>query len=190
MTLTAVLSTLAVVLALLLISAAWAARTPAWQIVFGPPEDSPNRMPLTEFCVEARNRGWDFAADEQLLPDLTTGLREAALAGSIEIWGRKCRTMTLLRSPDEPLVRIPATFWKHHDLDGLDMAIADNSDGNAGAHEGAATKNALIQTRAIPTSEPDFEDAAYRDIHLNYMQAMDWLQTDAGSYKGLSRRGN
>lgn len=188
MTVTTAVSTVAVLLALLLISALWTRRTPTWQIVFGPPRDPPNRIPLTEFYVEARNRGWDFGRDRQLFLDLAIGLREAALAGSIEMWGRKYRVMTVLAAPHDALLVIPAEFWKHHEIDGLRMAIA--SPGNDGAADEAdmETNNFLIQTRALPTSDPDFDDTSYRDIHLNYIQAMDWLQTDADACKGISRR--
>lgn len=187
MTVTEAVSTLGVLLALLLISAAWIGRKPGWQIVFGPPEESQNRIPLTEFYLEARARGWDFASDRQLLLDLAIGLREAGLAGGIEMWGRKCRVEAVPRAPGEPLVKIPAAFWKHHDIDGLRMAIAGNGDTGAGA--GLETNNALVGTRPMPTGDADLDDATYKDIHLNYIQAMDWLQTDANPYKGISRRG-
>lgn len=187
MTATAVVSTFGVLLALLLISAVWVGRKPRWQIVFGPPEESGNRIPLTEFYGEARNRGWDFDRDRQLFLDLAIGLREAALAGAIEIWGRKCRVMTLRRASDEPLLRIPAVFWKHHGIDGLRMAIATDEAMGADASWGMETNNALIHTHAMPTNDPDFDDTTYGDLHLNYLQAMDWLQTDAGRYKGVSR---
>jgi hypothetical protein len=189
MTLTTAVSIVAVLLALLLVSAAWTARKPVWQIVSGPPQESLNRVPVVEFCLEARQRGWDFAADEQLIVDLAIGLREAALDGAVEMWGRKCRMISVLRTPDEPLVRIPAEFWKHHDIDGLAMAIAGHDDDvEASGRHGAS--NVLIQTRAIPTSDPDFEDATYTDLHLNYMQATEWLQTDAKSCRKLSGRGD
>lgn len=189
MTATTAVSTVAVLLALLLISALWTRRRPTWQIVFGPPRDPPNRIPLTEFYVEARNRGWDFGSDRQLFLDLAIGLREAALAGSIEMWGRKCRAMAVLAAPQDALLRIPAEFWKHHVIDGLRMAIARPGNDGAATTEGMETNNFLIQTRALPTSDADFDDASYRDIHLNYIQAMDWLQTDADACKGTSRRG-
>lgn len=188
MTLITAVSTVAVLLALLLISALSTRRRPAWQIVFGPPRDPPNRIPLTEFYVEARNRGWDFGSDRQLFLDLAIGLREAALAGSIEMWGRKCRTLAVLAEPHDALLGIPAEFWKHHEIDGLRMAIASPGNDGDATSEGMETNNFLIQTKAVPTSDPDFDDANYRDIHLNYIQAMDWLQTDADACKGISRR--
>ncbi len=186
MTMTAAASTLGVLLALLLISAAWTRRRPAWQIVFGPPAESGNRLALTEFYVEARNRGWDFAGDPQLFLDLAIGLREAGLAGAIEMWGRKCRTLAVLKAAQEPLLPIPAAFWKHHDLDGERMAVAVDSN----TSEGMETNNFLIRTRALPTRDPDFDDTTFQDLHLNYLQAMDWLQADADSYRGISRQGD
>jgi len=185
MTMSAVAVTLGVLLALLLLSAAWAGKNRTWQIVSGPPKDSANRIRLTEFYAEARQQGWEFSADRQLLVDLALGLREAGLQGRIEMWGRKCLAPGMAPLPHDPLLRIAADFWKHHDIDGLRMALA------AGTGEGAArleTNNLRIQTRAFPTSDPDFDDATYRDLHLNYLQAMDWLQVNAASYRGVSQR--
>lgn len=187
MTATGAISTVGVLLALLLISAAVVRRKPGWQIVFGPPEESPNRIPFTEFCVEARNRGWDFPDDEQLFLDLALGLRAAGLEGAIEMWGRKCRAMTVLQASPDPLLRIPAAFWKHHEIDARRMAIAATGNGSADANGGMETNNLRIETRALPTGDADFDDSAYRDIHLNYLQAIDWLQTDADACKGIAR---
>ncbi|MCC7259268.1 MAG: hypothetical protein IT486_12960 [Gammaproteobacteria bacterium] len=189
MTLTAVVSTLGVLLALLLISAAWTARKPGWQIVFGPPADSPNRLPVTEFCIQARHQGWDFADDEGLWLDLAIGLREAGLAGAIEMWGQRCPPVGVLRTPGAPLIRIPAAFWKHHDIDGLRLAMGSPGEDAAGTPGPSAMNNALVRTRALPTRDPAAADAAYQDLHLNYLQAADWLQTDAAAYRGISRRG-
>jgi len=185
----AAVSILGVLLALLLASAAWMAWKPGWQVVIGPPEDPPNRIPVTAFCDAARQQGWDFAADGQLLRDLVIGLRQAGLDGTIEIWGRRCRTAPALRKPDEPLARIPATFWKHHELGGLGTVAAVTRAGNIETRTELTTDNTRVHTRPMPGSEPPPDDAGYRDIHLNLMQAMDWLQTEANACKGISRRG-
>ncbi len=183
MTVTTIVSTLGVLLALLLISVAWTRSKPAWQVVFGPPRDSPNRLPLTEFYVEAQGQGWDFSSDQQLFLDLAAGLREAGLSGAIEMWGRKCRTVNAIVPPREPLLAIPAVFWKHHEIDGQRVATAgDDTAGGAGTWR-IETNNLLVRTRALATHDPDFDDAVYGDIQLNYLQAMSWLETEAGHYR-------
>lgn len=181
--------TAGVLLALLLLSAAWAGRRPGWQIVFGPPAESANRIALTEFYAEACDQGWDFPADRQLALDLAIGLRDAGLADGIEMWGRRCRTLAALRGSAAPLQRIPAPFWKHHDIDGLRMVLPGAAADATGGSIRLETNNFLIRTRALPNSDPDFGDVSYEDIHLNYLQATGWLQTGAGRYRGISRRG-
>ncbi len=183
MTVTTVVSTLGVLLALLLISVAWSRAKPAWQVVFGPPREPENRIALTGFYAEARDLGWDFATDRQLVLDLAAGLRDAGLAGAIGMWGRKCRVLHTLVSPREPLLAIPAGFWKHHEIDGLRLAVAgDGGEGSTGAWR-IETNNLLVRTRALPASTPDFDDAVFADIQLNYLQAMNWLETEADRYR-------
>lgn len=186
MTVSTTLTTLSILLALLLISAGWTWRKPTWQLASGPPAESQNRIPLTEFYAEARKRGWDFVAHRELCLDLAIGLRQAGLEGAIDIWGRKCQAIAFLTTPRQPLVKIPPDFWKHHEIDGLRMVIIDNG---TGATEGLETNNFAVGTRDLPTGDADFDNAAYKDIHLNYIQAMDWLKTDAEPYKGISKRG-
>lgn len=188
MTVTTTVSTLGVLLALLLVSMAWSRSKPGWQIVFGPPHEPANRIALTEFYARALALGWDFSTDRQLFQDLAAGLREAGLAGCIEMWGRKCRAAVALPAPREPLLGIPAGYWKHHEIDALPMAVAgDGREPGAGPWR-IGTSNLLVRTCALPTSDPDCDDAIYGDIQLNYLQAMNWLQTDASHYKGIAPR--
>lgn len=186
MTAGTVITTLGILLALLLISAAWTDRKPTWQIVSGPPQESQNRLPLTEFYAEARQQGWDFLADQDLVLDLAIGLREAALDGAIEIWGRRQQTATLASTPKDVLLKIPAEYWQHHEIDGPRM-VRINSD--TGAIEGLETNNFAVSTRNLPARVADVDLTTYRDLHLNFIQATDWLQTDAEAYKGAAKRG-
>lgn len=186
MTASTVITTLGILLALLLISAAWTGRKPTWQIVSGPPQESQNRLALTEFYAAARQQGWDFLAEQDLFLDLAIGLREAALDGAIEIWGRKQLAIGLPAAPKDVLVKIPAEYWQHHEIDGLRMARI-NSD--TGMIEGLETNNFSVSTRNLPARVADVDHTTYRDLHLNFIQATDWLQTDAEAYKGISRRG-
>lgn len=186
MTASTVITTLGILLALLLISAAWTGRKPTWQIVSGPPQESQNRLALTEFYAEAQRQGWDFLAGQDLFLDLAIGLREAALDGAIEIWGRRQQITTLPSAPRDVLLKIPAEYWKHHEVDGLRMARIDSA---TGAIEGLETNNFSISTRNLPARVADVDHTTYRDLHLNFIQATDWLQTDAAAYKGIAQRG-
>lgn len=187
MTATTVVIALGVCLALLLASMAWGRDRPRWQIVAGPPGESPNRIPLTEFCLLAQHHGWTFAADHRLFLDLAMGLREAGLAGAIEIWGRPCDSKGPVAVPRAPLARIPVGFWVDHEISGLDAAIFKAGGSEEAANELQA-RNASVRTRCLPSSSGDTDKTAYQDIHLNYLQAMDWLDTSADACKGASRR--
>lgn len=186
MTATTVMSIVAVLLALLLLSAAWTLRKPAWELVFGPPADPPNRIPLTEFYVEAQKAGWNLTTDQQLCLDLAVGLREAGLDGSIEIWGRKCRKLTLPGMRDSPLQRIDSSFWQHHQVDGLRMVRAADA-GSATETPRLETNNRLTRTLALPMRDTHADAATYHDLQLNCLQALHWLHTDAARYQGISR---
>lgn len=187
MTTTTVVIALGVCLALLLASMAWGRDRPRWQIVAGPPGESPNRIPLTEFCLLAQRHGWTFSADHRLFLDLAMGLREAGLAGAIEIWGRPCDSKGPVAVPRAPLARIPVGFWVDHEISGLGAAIFKAGGSEETADELQA-RNASVQTRCLPSSSGDTDKTIYQDIHLNYLQAMDWLDTSADACKGASRR--
>lgn len=184
---TTVVVALGAFLALLLVSMAWGRDDRIWQIVSGPPGESPNRIPLTEFCLAAQHHGWAFAADRRLFIDLAAGLREAGLAGTIEIWGRPRHTQVLRKRPAGPLARIPAGFWADHQIDGLREAIFVPGDGEE-ADDDLQARNAQVHTRAVSVEDPGPDDAMYRDIHLNYMQAMAWLESGARAWQGVSQR--
>ncbi len=186
MTATTVMSIVAVLLALLLLSAAWTLRKPAWELVFGPPADPPNRIPLTEIYVEAQKAGWKLTTDPQLCLDLAIGLREAGLDGSIEIWGRKCRRLTLPGMADSPLQRIDPGYWQHHQVNGLRMVLAADASGATETLQ-LETNNRLIRTLALPTRNAPADAATYQDLQLNCLQALHWLQADAARYQGISR---
>ena len=180
------MSIVAVLLALLLLSAAWTLRKPAWELVFGPPADPPNRIPLTEFYVEAQKAGWNLTTDQQLCLDLAIGLREAGLDGSIEIWGRKFRKLTMPGMADGPLQRIDPGYWQYHQVDGLRMVLAADASSATGTLQ-LETNNRLIRTLALPTCDPHADTATYQDLQLNCLQALHWLHTDAARYQGISR---
>lgn len=160
-------------------------RRSAWQVVLGPPTEPANRVPVAEFWFEVRDHGWDFTSDEGLFADLAMGLRDAGLAGLIEMWGRKSvAPMRDGRRPKPPLQRIEAGYWQHHEIEGLRLAVRGGEEGLARPQ----VDNSLLRTCRASGCPAEVAGVLYEDVHLNYLQALDWLQLEASRYRGLSPR--
>lgn len=138
------------------------------------PHDAPKRIPLMEFRETARASGWDIGGLHGLEGiDLLIGLRQAALDGQVQLFGRqaKWKGNDLLRQV-QPIIAIPAEYWTDHHIDwgGFNQHGDDNF--------------AALST--APGTAPDAND--YVDLHVDLAAAIKWLDSDGLKYKGQTAR--
>lgn len=133
------------------------------------------RIPLIQFRDFARDYfNWIYDSPTGLDGlDLPSGLRQAALDGTIRFWGRPNRNMFTSLTRAEPLNEIPATHWTDYDFDGVAMIIA--------------TDNFTTITRNLRNMR-NANEGGFVDLHLDGETAARWLGNDAEKFRGFNAR--
>lgn len=130
---------------------------------------APERVPLAELREWAANAGWCSDIQSATVGDndwwtFATRLRQAAVDGSIQFWGRRYVADFGRDLDTEPLVEIPKAHFTDFEFDPTALAQVDNYD---------------LFTGKIGDSPSAFKGQIFRDIHVNADQARAWL-TGAG----------
>lgn len=130
-----------------------------------------NRIPFAEFLKLAANCGWDFVSPSSLhLIDLAQALRQGGLDETLVVWGRLHRyprSEALMRQ--EPLDKIPPTHWREF-MPHLFPAM-DGNNFNTKTWRPTSTETA----------------AGYIDLHVDRLQALQWLKSEATRFKGKTK---
>ena len=130
-------------------------------------EPSNQRVPFLEFLNHARSVGWDTNGATSEILDLLYGLRQALADGSVASWGRVLRPgHTKEIACWGVLVEIPRSHWNDFEIDY--WRWRGNSDVSTYNFNRAGS----------------WSDGGYVDIHVDGGQALAWLRTDAGSFRG------
>ena len=127
------------------------------------------RIPLAELCEWATDAGWCSDVHSATVGDndwwtFATRLRQAAVDGSIQFWGRRYVADFGKDLDTEPLVEIPKAHFAEFEFDPTALAEVDNYD---------------LFTGKLGDSPSAFKGQIFRDIHVNADQARAWL-TGAG----------
>lgn len=127
------------------------------------------RAPLAELCEWAADAGWCSDVHSATVGDndwwtFATRLRQAAVDGSIQFWGRRYVADYGKDLDTEPLVEIPKAHFAEFEFDPAAIAEVDNYD---------------LFTGKLGDSSSAWKGQIFRDIHVNADQARAWL-TGAG----------
>jgi hypothetical protein len=126
---------------------------------------SPQRVPLTELRTWAAEAGWCSTVHSATVGDndwwtLARRLRQAAVDGAIEFWGRRYISDFGKELDMEPLVKIPDDHFRDFEFDPTALAQLNNYD---------------LFTGKIGESPSAWKGKIFRDIHATADQARAWL---------------
>lgn len=126
---------------------------------------APERLPLAELCEWAADAGWCSDVHSATVGDndwwtFAIRLRQAAVDGSIQFWGRRYVADFGKDLDTEPLVEIPKAHFTEFEFDPAALAEVDNYD---------------LFTSKLGNSPSAFKGQVFRDIHVNGDQARAWL---------------
>jgi hypothetical protein len=129
---------------------------------------APQRAPLTDLREWAVAAGWCSDAHSATIGDndwwtFATRLRQAAVDGSIEFWGKRYVYEFGKDLDTEPYVRIPSDHFEEFEFYPTELAELDNYD---------------LFTGKIGDSHSAYRGQTFRDIHVNAGQARAWLDAD------------
>ena len=130
----------------------------------------PPRSPMTEFLAEAEKRGVSFTGHNYDLLELAKELRQAALNGAIEIYGRYTRHKSDELNQNEPLQPIPREHWATFQIDANTLRRIDVEN----QERGRALDNHQITT--YNPSQQNWRDGSYFDLYTNTVSARRWLR--------------
>jgi hypothetical protein len=123
------------------------------------------RAPLTDLRGWASEAGWCSDVQSATIGDndwwtFATRLRQAAVDGSVEFWGRRYVADFGKDLDTEPLVKIPSDHFAEFEFDPTALAQVENYE---------------LFTGKIGGSASAWKGRIFRDIHVNGDQARAWL---------------
>jgi hypothetical protein len=136
-------------------------------------ERSSHRVSLIDFVARAGKKGWDVSGQNVQIMDLLRGLREAALAGQIRMWGRPVRSAPDAVVRTELHRQIPPDHWKDFEVDVGTVASRDDN----------------FDTRSCDLRRSDRHSGGFLDIYLDRQAALDWLDGEAETFRRPMRLG-
>jgi hypothetical protein len=148
---------------------------PAAEIAPVRPKLNSRRIPLVEFMRAAEARGWKISGMQDLEGiDLLEGLRQAAIYGELNFWGRRNEFGTRTLTMSQPHVQIPQDHWSVFQIDWSIIGHGENFDS---------------QTYVMGRSDKATA-GGYVDILLDdHNAAIDWLQSPTAlEFKGRQDR--
>ncbi len=124
------------------------------------------RVPFTELRTWAIAAGWNGDIQAATIGDndwmsFTQHLRQAAVDGTIEFFGRKYLYDFGKAMDSEPFVAIPPAHFGEFGFDPIQLATADNYD---------------IFTGKVGESAASLKGAIFRDLHVTDTHARAWLE--------------
>ena len=140
--------------------------TSALRACFGSiPATAPKCVPLSELRELAVGAGWCADVQSATVGDndwwsFANRVRQAAVDGSIQFWGRRYLADFGKDLDTEPLVEIPKEHFAEFQFDPLALAQADNYE---------------LFTNKIGDVPSAWKGKIFRDIHVNADQARAWL---------------
>ena len=120
---------------------------------------------VVDFLAAAEKHGWSFGPTSVDVNKLQVGLREAAVNGRVQVYGRKYTSVASI-TRNEPRVPIPAEIWKTNWM--ILLAVLHPMNGEN--FDTAAQE---------PMSKP-----SYVDLHFGG-EVLDWLKNDAEQYRNV-----
>jgi len=133
---------------------------------------APSRINLKDFLSRAHVVGWDISGKTNAeIMDLLQGVRQAALDGTIRMWGRRNRNRAEMLARREPLIEIDRNHWADYEIDTFSVMASQDNFGTASYNKRARSPR----------------DGGFLDLHLDALAAEIWLNGSAAAYKGTFR---
>ena len=137
------------------------------------PSDSKRVGLLEVFNTAEKNHHWDFTGQNSLdILDFTYGLRQAGRDGSISFFGKENRNSFESLTRNEVLVPIAESHWGDYELDFFKARDANDN----------------FFVWSLNKRGNNIRQGGYADIQASKSEIMTWLESEAESFKGHTKR--
>ncbi len=133
-------------------------------------EEESVRMPLVELYQQAKNYGVNFIRQEHSILKFTNAVRQSAVDGTLDFWGRQHKHMFEELNRREPLIRIPTSHWHDFRPDWVTAVVLEMNQGSI-----LGFQNDNFPFRSYIPGGSGGRNGFY-DLHIDQLQANKWLR--------------